>query len=119
MAADLAEEHSTATLATERLEAEQAERMKLEKDRGELEVMTNTIITGVAISLHITKKIINLKADKISAPSMYLRSLELQYILRYLLSNFISFWLFVNLLSRLPIYRGENMLMLSLQCTPG
>ena len=38
MAADLAEEHSTATLATERLEAVQADRMKLEKDRGELEV---------------------------------------------------------------------------------
>ena len=38
MAADLAEEHSTATLATERLEAEQAERMKLEKERGDLEV---------------------------------------------------------------------------------
>ena len=38
MAADLAEEHSTATLATERLEGEQAERMKLEKDRGDLEV---------------------------------------------------------------------------------
>ena len=38
MAADLAEEHSTATLATERLEAEQADRMKLEKDKGELEV---------------------------------------------------------------------------------
>merc|ERR1712038_1779080 len=37
MAADLAEEHSTATLATERLEAEQADRMKLEKDKGELE----------------------------------------------------------------------------------
>ena len=41
MAADLAEEHSTATLATERLEAEQAERMKLEKDKGDLEVMQN------------------------------------------------------------------------------
>ena len=38
MAADLAEEHSTATLATERLEAEQADRMKLEKDKGDLEV---------------------------------------------------------------------------------
>ena len=42
MAADLAEEHSTATLATERLEAEQAERMKLEKDKGDLEVMQNS-----------------------------------------------------------------------------
>ena len=41
MAADLAEEHSTATLATERLEAEQADRMKLEQDRGHLEVSSN------------------------------------------------------------------------------
>lgn len=38
MAADLNEEHSTATLATERLESEQADRMKLEKEKGELEV---------------------------------------------------------------------------------
>merc|ERR1712228_371424 len=37
MGTDLAEEHSTATLATERLEGEQAERMKLEKERGDLE----------------------------------------------------------------------------------
>ena len=43
MAADLAEEHSTATLATERLEAEQAERMKLEKERGDLEVRKDFI----------------------------------------------------------------------------
>eukprot|EP00096_Caligus_rogercresseyi_P008530 TRINITY_DN274_c0_g1_i15.p1 TRINITY_DN274_c0_g1~~TRINITY_DN274_c0_g1_i15.p1 ORF type:complete len:762 (-),score=345.87 TRINITY_DN274_c0_g1_i15:862-3147(-) len=38
MTADLAEEHSTATLATERLEAEQSERMKLEKERDDLNV---------------------------------------------------------------------------------
>ena len=44
MAADLAEEHSTATLATERLEAEQAERMKLEKDKGDLEVMQTVFL---------------------------------------------------------------------------
>uniref|UniRef100_A0A0P6DC77 Unconventional myosin-XVIIIa n=1 Tax=Daphnia magna TaxID=35525 RepID=A0A0P6DC77_9CRUS len=37
LTADLAEEHSTAILATERLEAESAQRMKLEKDFGELE----------------------------------------------------------------------------------
>ncbi|TRY65483.1 hypothetical protein TCAL_17352, partial [Tigriopus californicus] len=36
MTADLAEEHSTATLATERLEAEQAERLKLEKEKNDL-----------------------------------------------------------------------------------
>ena len=39
MTADLAEEHSTAVLATERLETEQADRMKLEKERGELQVL--------------------------------------------------------------------------------
>ena len=33
MTADLAEEHSTATLATERLEAEQSDRMRLEKEK--------------------------------------------------------------------------------------
>ena len=38
MTADLGEEHSAATLATERLEAEQAERMKLQKDNSELVV---------------------------------------------------------------------------------
>jgi hypothetical protein len=39
MSADLIEEHSTATLATERLEAEQSERMRFEKEKGELEVI--------------------------------------------------------------------------------
>jgi hypothetical protein len=38
LTADLAEEHSTAILATERLEAETAQRMKLDKDFSELEV---------------------------------------------------------------------------------
>jgi hypothetical protein len=38
LTADLAEEHSTAILATERLEAETAQRMKLDKEFGELEV---------------------------------------------------------------------------------
>jgi hypothetical protein len=38
MTADLGEEHSAATLATERLENEQAERMKLQKDNSELQV---------------------------------------------------------------------------------
>lgn len=38
MTADLAEEHSTATLATDRLEAEQADRLKLEKEKTELTV---------------------------------------------------------------------------------
>merc|ERR1711981_1031841 len=37
MTADLGEEHSAATLATERLEVEQAERMKLQKDNSELQ----------------------------------------------------------------------------------
>ena len=39
MTADLAEEHSTATLATERLENEQADRLKLEKEKAELMVI--------------------------------------------------------------------------------
>jgi myosin-18 len=38
MTADLAEEHSTAMLAAERLEAEQSDRLKLEKDNLELNV---------------------------------------------------------------------------------
>ena len=38
MTADLAEEHSTATLAAERLENEQADRLKLEKENMELQV---------------------------------------------------------------------------------
>lgn len=36
MTADLAEEHNTATLAAERLETEQADRLKLEKDNADL-----------------------------------------------------------------------------------
>ena len=40
MSADLNEEHSAATLASERLEAEQGERMKLEKERAEMQVIT-------------------------------------------------------------------------------
>ena len=38
MTADLAEEHSAAVLASERLEAEQADRMKLEKEKNDLQV---------------------------------------------------------------------------------
>lgn len=36
LTADLAEEHSTATLATERLDAETSERMRLEKELSEI-----------------------------------------------------------------------------------
>ena len=43
MTADLAEEHSTATLATERLEAEQADRLKLEKEKADLAVSTQNV----------------------------------------------------------------------------
>lgn len=39
MTADLAEEHSTATLATERLEAETSERLRLEKELSEIQVI--------------------------------------------------------------------------------
>ncbi|CAB4059742.1 MYO18 [Lepeophtheirus salmonis] len=45
MTADLAEEHSTATLATERLEVEQTERMKLAKERDDLST-TNKRLLG-------------------------------------------------------------------------
>ena len=38
LTSDLAEEHSTATLATERLEAETAQRMKIDKEFVDLEV---------------------------------------------------------------------------------
>lgn len=38
LTADLAEEHATSTLATERLEAESAQRMKLDKDFNDLVV---------------------------------------------------------------------------------
>ena len=41
LTADLAEEHHTATLATERLEAEQSERMRLEADLQSVQVRTN------------------------------------------------------------------------------
>ena len=49
MTADLAEEHSTATLATERLEAEQADRLKLEKEKADLQV--NKLISIMPYSL--------------------------------------------------------------------
>ena len=60
MAADLAEEHSTATLATERLEAEQAERMKLEKDKGDLEVIQIFLFANVCsmFAMQITQKVL-------------------------------------------------------------
>ncbi len=36
VSADLAEEHSTATLASDRLETEQSDRLRLEKERSDL-----------------------------------------------------------------------------------
>lgn len=44
MTADLSEEHNTAHLAGERLEAEQAERMKLEKEVERLQVIGRAIL---------------------------------------------------------------------------
>jgi hypothetical protein len=41
MTADLAEEHSTSTLATERLEAETADRLRLEKELQDVQVRSN------------------------------------------------------------------------------
>ena len=50
MTADLGEEHSAATLATERLEVEQAERMKLQKDNSELQVILCSWLEYTAIN---------------------------------------------------------------------
>ena len=46
MTADLAEEHTTATLATERMETEQAERLKLEKQRAELQEHNRRLVAA-------------------------------------------------------------------------
>ena len=65
MTADLAEEHSTATLATERLEAEQSERMRLEKEKADLEVILVTFVGSsgylVALSVHRCASILMVK----------------------------------------------------------
>ena len=45
MTADLAEEHSTSTLATERLEAETADRLRLEKELQDVQVKNCSIET--------------------------------------------------------------------------
>lgn len=45
--ADLSEEHNTAHLAGERLEAEQAERMKLEKEVERLQVIGRAIFVTI------------------------------------------------------------------------
>lgn len=45
--ADLSEEHNTAHLAGERLEAEQAERMKLEKEVERLQVIGNVFFVSL------------------------------------------------------------------------
>lgn len=49
LTADLAEEHGTATLATERLEAETAQRMKLDKDLADLEVNQFSLIRHLVV----------------------------------------------------------------------
>ncbi len=50
MTADLAEEHSTATLAAERLENEQSERLRLEKEKSDLMVI---LLVKTAFSLKL------------------------------------------------------------------
>ena len=54
MTADLAEEHSTATLATERLEAEQADRLKLEKEKADLQVKKSISIMPFCLAKMLT-----------------------------------------------------------------
>ena len=62
LSADLSEEHSAAVLAAERLEGEQADRMKLEKEKGEL----------VAKCRHITNN-----SDKLEMELMHSRAMEM------------------------------------------
>ena len=62
LSADLSEEHSAAVLAAERLEGEQADRMKLEKEKAEL----------VARNRHLTNN-----ADKLEMELMHSRAMEM------------------------------------------
>ena len=55
MTADLGEEHSAATLAAERLEAEQSDRMRLEKDKSDLEVRKTIILLTLVVRLEMMK----------------------------------------------------------------
>jgi len=62
LSADLSEEHSAAVLAAERLEGEQADRMKLEKEKAEL----------IAKTRHLTNN-----SDKLEMELMHSRAMEM------------------------------------------
>jgi myosin-18 len=56
MTADLAEEHSTSTLATERLEAETADRLRLEKELQDVQVRRKSHVIFVSRQFHFAEK---------------------------------------------------------------
>ncbi len=82
MTADLAEEHSTATLAAERLEAEQADRLKLEKDNAELKVRTHWHQNNIETNNHlimnqVRNKHLSSTNDRMEMELMYSRALDM------------------------------------------
>jgi hypothetical protein len=56
MTADLAEEHSTSTLATERLEAETADRLRLEKELQDVQVRGKSLVIFMSCHHFIVQK---------------------------------------------------------------
>ena len=56
MTADLAEEHSTSTLATERLEAETADRLRLEKELQDVQVRRKSRVIFVSCHCFILQR---------------------------------------------------------------
>jgi hypothetical protein len=56
MTADLAEEHSTSTLATERLEAETADRLRLEKELQDVQVSRKSYVIFVSCHSFILQR---------------------------------------------------------------
>ena len=56
MTADLAEEHSTSTLATERLEAETADRLRLEKELQDVQVSRKSHVIFVSFRCFILER---------------------------------------------------------------
>lgn len=56
MTADLAEEHSTSTLATERLEAETADRLRLEKELQDMQVRRRSRVIFVSCHCFILQR---------------------------------------------------------------
>lgn len=56
MTADLAEEHTTSTLATERLEAETGNRLRLEKELQDVQVRRESYVTFVSFRCFILQR---------------------------------------------------------------